>query len=102
MAKKSESIEKGVEKGIEKGIDNTIKKYTKKVKDHCKDDKCGDEKCGCSTNHTGSCFYFLGFLGAAIYYISIATGFWNGVLGFIKAIIWPVFLVLELLKFLGA
>ena len=46
--------------------------------------------------------YCLGFIGAAIYYISIATGFWAGVLGFLKAIIWPLFLVLELLKFLGA
>ena len=46
--------------------------------------------------------YFLGFIGAAIYYISIATTFWVGVLGFLKAIVWPVFLVLEALKFLGA
>ena len=54
-------------------------------------------KCG-----SGSCGYFLGFLGAAIYYIANATGFWNGVLGFIKAIIWPVFLVYHLLGFIGA
>jgi hypothetical protein len=46
--------------------------------------------------------YFLGFLGAAIYYIDTATSFWPGVLGFLKAIIWPVFAVYELLKFLGA
>ncbi|MEX1377195.1 MAG: hypothetical protein AB1Z23_06940 [Eubacteriales bacterium] len=46
--------------------------------------------------------YFFGFIGAAIYYISIATTFWVGVLGFLKAIVWPVFLVLEALKFLGA
>ena len=49
----------------------------------------------------GGCGYFLGFLGAAIYYISTATGFWIGVLGFLKAIVWPVFLVYGLLKFLG-
>ncbi len=46
--------------------------------------------------------YGLGFLGAVIYYISTASGFWMGVLGFLKAIVWPVFLVYELLKFLGA
>jgi hypothetical protein len=45
----------------------------------------------------GSCFYGLGFLGAAIYYISTAGSFWMGVLGFLKAIIWPLFLVLKLL-----
>ena len=32
---------------------------------------------------------------------STATGFWNGVLGFLKAIVWPAFLVYELLKYLG-
>ena len=55
---------------------------------------------GASCN--GGCFYGLGFIGAAIYYISTATGFWAGVLGGLKAIVWPVFLVFELLKFLGA
>jgi len=31
--------------------------------------------------------YGLGLIGAAIYYISTATGFWVGVLGFLKAIV---------------
>ena len=46
--------------------------------------------------------YFLGFLGAVIYYISTANSFWMGVLGILKAAVWPAFLVYELLKFLGA
>lgn len=45
--------------------------------------------------------YGLGFIGAAIYYISIATTFWAGVLGFLKAIVWPAFLVYGALKSLG-
>ncbi len=45
--------------------------------------------------------YGLGLIGAAIYFISHATGFWMGVLGFLKAIIWPVLLVYELMKYLG-
>jgi len=45
--------------------------------------------------------YGLGFIGAAVYYISQATSFWMGVLGFLKAIVWPAFLVYELLGFLG-
>ena len=49
-----------------------------------------------------SAIYALGFIGAAIYYISVATSFWVGVLGFLKAIVWPVFLVYELLKSVGA
>jgi|TARA_Y100000310_G_scaffold345693_1_gene468349 MinD superfamily P-loop ATPase len=58
--------------------------------------------CSNTCNGCGSCFYGLGFLGAAIYYISTATGFWVGVLGVLKAIVWPAFLVFELLKLIGA
>ena len=58
--------------------------------------------CGKRCHACGGGAYFLGFLGAAVYYISTATGFWNGVLGFLKALVWPAFLVFELLKFLAA
>jgi len=51
-------------------------------------------------NATGGAVYGLGFIGAAIYFISHATGFWIGVLGFLKAIVWPVFLVYEAFKHL--
>lgn len=51
---------------------------------------------------TGGAIYGLGFIGAAVYYISIATGFWVGVLGFLKAIVWPAFLIYAALKALGA
>ena len=44
--------------------------------------------------------YGLGFIGAAVYFISHAITFWMGVLGFLKAIVWPAFLVYESLKFL--
>ena len=50
----------------------------------------------------GGAIYGLGFIGAAIYYISQSTSFWMGVLGILKAIVWPAFLVYELLKFVGA
>lgn len=57
----------------------------------------------CSSPKTcGGFGYFLGFLGAAIYYVSTATGFWMGVLGILKALVWPAFLVFELLKMVGA
>lgn len=61
-------------------------------------------KHACSKNvncGSGGCFYFLGALGSAIYYISTAAGFWAGVLGVLKAIVWPAFLVFELMKFIG-
>jgi len=44
----------------------------KKIK-NCKIDHC---------NSCGGAFYGLGFIGAAVYYISTATSFWMGVLGF--------------------
>jgi hypothetical protein len=51
-------------------------------------------------NPRGNIIYGLGFIGAVIYYIQTATSFWMGVLGFLKALVWPAFLVYELLKFL--
>ena len=56
---------------------------------------------GCKSPGCGGCGYFLGFIGAAIYYISSTTGFWMGVLGVLKALVWPAFLIFELLKFLA-
>ena len=50
--------------------------------------------------HESSAFYGLGFIGAAIYFISTATTFWMGVLGFLKAFVWPASLVYEALKVL--
>lgn len=41
--------------------------------------------------------YGLGFIGAAIHYVSAATGFWSGCLGLLKAIVWPAMLVYKLL-----
>jgi len=61
-----------------------------------------DKSCNpCGSSCSGG-FYGLGFIGAVIYYIATATGFWVGVLGVLKALVWPVFLVFELLKYIGA
>ena len=57
-----------------------------------------------SCKMNSSCFdgiYSLGFIGALVYYISTATGFWMGVLGVLKAIVWPAMLVFALMKSLG-
>ncbi|MFA6308462.1 MAG: hypothetical protein WC677_01765 [Clostridia bacterium] len=69
------------------------------------EEKCVEKKpdCGKSKGRgaPSGAVYGLGFIGAAIYYLSVATGFWMGVLGILKAIIWPVLLVYESLKFLA-
>jgi len=54
-----------------------------------------------SSGSAGDAVYGLGIIGAAIYYISVATSFWMGVIGFFKALVWPAFLVYEVLKYLG-
>ena len=59
-------------------------------------------KC-CGKMHGGGsatgAVYGLGFLGAAIYYIQHATGFWIGVLGILKAVVWPAILIYNLFGF---
>ncbi len=56
----------------------------------------------CHAHAAGSGIYGLGFIGAAGYYIQTATSFWDGVIGVLKAIVWPAFLVHKLLMFLKA
>jgi len=60
-----------------------------------------NSKRGIRSCEAGGVVYVLGVIGAAVYYISHATGFWMGVIGFLKAIVWPAFLVYGLLSFLG-
>lgn len=64
--------------------------------------KRGKEEMNCEKHHyhcyRNSCgVYFLGFVGAAIYYLQQSTTFWTGVLAILKAIVWPAFLVYKLL-----
>jgi hypothetical protein len=54
-------------------------------------------------NHAGSgAVYGLGLIGAVVYFVMQATTFWMGVLGVLKAIVWPAILVYEALKSVGA
>ena len=67
-----------------------------------KSDKCC-ESCQCHRNRNSSAvdvFYMMGFIGAAIYFIGKAATLGAGVVGFFKAIVWPVFFVFEALRFL--
>jgi hypothetical protein len=62
--------------------------------------------CSCGKTHSsyrnrstnGQAVYSLGLIGALVYYISTATGFWMGFLGVLKAIVWPAFLVFEAMQ----
>ena len=46
----------------------------------------------------GGAVYGLGFIGAAVYYFSEGSSFWEFVLAIPKALVWPAVLVYELLK----
>ena len=57
---------------------------------------------GAGNGGPSAAVYGLGFIGAAIYYIGQATTFWWGVVGVLKALVWPAFLVYEVLRFVNA
>lgn len=68
----------------------TKKEVKKEMHECCNTSKWKGSECGGG-------FYGLGFLGALIYYLANATSFWNGVLGVLKALVWPVFVVMKIL-----
>jgi len=79
-----------------------MKKSVKKNLSKKKDNKM---KCGTLFKNNSSCscgggIYFFGFIGAVIYYIQNSTSFGNGILGILKAIVWPVILIYKLFGFL--
>ncbi|VVB83697.1 Uncharacterised protein [uncultured archaeon] len=63
---------------------------------HGKEDKM---KCSCRCGTCGGGIYFLGFIGAAVFYLQQSTTFWTGVLAVLKAMVWPAMLVYKLLGF---
>jgi len=68
------------------------------VKENCTKCQWGSNGVSCGSN---GAVYGLGMLGAAVYFLQQATGVWEGVIGILKALVWPAFLVYEALRFLG-
>jgi hypothetical protein len=56
------------------------------------------KKMGC--NSGSGAVYGLGLIGAAIYYLQHAVTFGAGIIGIIKAIIWPALLILKIFELL--
>ncbi|WP_127472985.1 hypothetical protein [Microbacterium sulfonylureivorans] len=47
-------------------------------------------------------FFFLAYIGAAVYFISVSDGrFWGVILGLLQAIVWPAYLIYGTLAALG-
>ena len=51
-------------------------------------------------SNSGGAIYGIGVLGTAVYYIVHATNFWMGVVGLIKAVFWPGFLLYRVFEML--
>jgi hypothetical protein len=49
----------------------------------------------------GGAVYGLGLIGAAVYYIQESTGFGEFLVACLKALVWPAFVVYDLLKHLA-
>lgn len=61
---------------------------------------CNTKQSSANVTGASSCIYGLAFLGALIYFIQQATTFWIGVLGVLKALVWPAILIYKVLEFL--
>ena len=48
----------------------------------------------------GNVVYGLGMIGALVYYVGHADSFASGVIGMLKAFVWPAFMVYDLLRFI--
>ena len=84
--KKTKTKEKGIHIDIKGDIPDMSDCKTIKYKAHSR--TCGG-------------VYGVGIIGAMIYFVSTATSFWAGVLGILKSLVWPAFMVYGLLKMLG-
>lgn len=49
----------------------------------------------------GGAVYGLGLIGALVFYIQQADGFGQVIIAILKALVWPAFLVYDLLKFIS-
>jgi hypothetical protein len=61
-----------------------------------------EKECKPAVHHqmTSGGIYGLAFIGAAIYFVQHSSTFWEGVLGVIKALVWPAVLMYKVLEYL--
>lgn len=45
--------------------------------------------------------YFLAFIGAAVYFIDKADGFWEVILALLQAAVWPAYLIYKVFEVLN-
>ena len=66
-----------------------------------KEENSGDSKNRSMANPgAGGAVYGLGLIGAVVYYLQNSTTLTEGLLGILKALVWPAFVVYKTLEFL--
>ena len=86
-SKKEEDFEKEFEKNFEHYIKSKFEGWEKKKK-----------KSSASSHSSGGALYFVGFIGALVYWMQAAVGFGAVVTGFLKALVWPAYIVYKFLE----
>ena len=66
-------------------------KKDSQAKNCCEGGVCCDTKYRGAPNN--GAVYGLGFIGALVYFVGQSTTFWMGVVGILKAIVWPAYAV---------
>ncbi len=100
--KKAQKTKKKTGKTIGSAIGGAIgDKIEKEIEKEMQKENSGsccivEKKTGSDGGGAGA-VYGLAFIGAAVYYIQTAAGFWEGALGVLKALVWPAFLIYKLL-----
>jgi hypothetical protein len=84
------------DKEIEQQLDEYFKKKFKKLENWDKDNK--KSKSNNSAHGSAGALYFVGFIGSLVYWMQAAIGFGAVVTGFLKAMVWPAYIVYKLLE----
>ena len=66
--------------------------------DSCKQMCKTNNKYGGTSHGTAGALYFVGFIGALVYWMQAAVGFGAVVTGILKALVWPAYIVYKLLE----
>ncbi len=83
---KEDDVKRWINEGVKK-LENMDGGNKKGIKKH-------------SSSGTAGAVWFLGFIGAIVYFMQQADSFTTVIIGILKALVWPALLIYNLLDFL--